>query len=94
MVAPRWVRWRRGVVQLACALCILGILAALVAGCSGGIGTPSDEEVRAAAEKFAQLLKAGGKTAEEILELARKEADKWGPRAQIFIDTVIAELRK
>jgi len=78
------------------------VVLALLSGCSGG-QKPSDEDVKETAKKFAprrggmeylQLLKAAGETAEEILELGRKEADKWGPRAQIFIDTVIEELRK
>ncbi len=76
-------------------LCILSILLALLAACSWlERQPPSDEAVIKAAQKFAAALQLAGKNAQEILAQAQEEAKKWGPKAQLFIDTVIKELQK
>lgn len=78
--------------RLACLVCIMTMLLAQVPGC-GGPESVSDEAVTSAAKSFAKVMKAAGKTAEQVLELAREEAEKWGPKAKLFIDTVLGELR-
>lgn len=83
------------VLRLVGILCILGILLALLAACSWlETQPPSDEVVIQAAQKFAVALQHAGKDAQEILAQAQEEAKKWGPKAQLFIDTVIKELQK
>jgi len=84
---------QRSRLRLICLLCVLSILVALLPAC-GGPDSISDDAVRDAAEVFARALKATGKTAAQIIELARDEAQKWGPKAQLFIDTVIAYLQQ
>jgi hypothetical protein len=50
--------------------------------------------VEAAARAFAKGLKAAGKTGAEVIEQVREEAAKWGPKAQLFFDIVMEELRQ
>ena len=86
---------RRQFLRLACILCALSILLMLLPSCDwNGSDVPSDEAVRQAARAFAKALKNAGSDADEILEAAREEAKKWGPKAQLFIETVIEELKK
>ena len=73
-------------------VCIMTMLLAMVPSCDGP-DSVSDEAVTSAAKAFARAMKAAGKTAEQVLEQAREEAEKWGPKAQLFIDTVLDELR-
>jgi|GEM_PF-6406390 len=75
-----------------CLLLILGLLLTLTAGCLRRLNPPSDEQVIAAAKRFATVLRLAGRTAEEILEQARVEAQKWEPKARLFLDTVRREL--
>ena len=81
----------RKLLRLACFLALLSILAALPIACNGPESV-SDEAVISAAKSFAKAMKAAGRTAAQIVELASEEAQKWGPKAQLFIDTVLAEL--
>ncbi|MCX7852246.1 MAG: hypothetical protein N2383_05630 [Caldilineales bacterium] len=77
-----------------CLTVILGLLLVLMAGCWRDLNPPSDEEVIAAAKRFATLLRLAGRTADEILEQARVEAEKWEPKARLFLDTVRRELEQ
>ncbi len=78
--------------RFVCLLLILGVLLTLTAGCLRRLNPPSDEQVIAAAKRFATVLRLAGRTAEEILEQARVEAQKWEPKARLFFDTVRREL--
>lgn len=77
-----------------CWIVILGLLLVLTAGCWRDLNPPSDEQVIAAAKRFAAFLRLAGRTADEILDQARVEAQKWEPKAQLFLDTVRRELEE
>jgi hypothetical protein len=79
-------------VRFLCLLLILGLLLTLTAGCLRSLNPPSDEEVIAAAKRFVTVLRLAGRTADAILEQAREEAQKWEPKARLFLDTVRREL--
>ncbi len=77
--------------RLLCLMLILNVLL-LTTGCLRSFNPPSDEEVIAAAKRFAAVLRLAGRTADEILEQARVEARKWEPKARLFLETVRREL--
>lgn len=82
------------IIQLLCMICVLGIVVALAAACTSSPQPPSDNAVIEAAKKFAVALEKAGDDAQVIIDKARKEAEKWGPKAELFIQTVIEELQK
>jgi hypothetical protein len=77
-----------------CLTVILGLLLVFTAGCWRNLNPPSDEQVIAAAKRFATFLRLAGRSADEILEQARIEAEKWEPKARLFLDTVRRELEQ
>lgn len=79
--------------QVLCLVCLLAVLLALAA-CTLNPQPPSDGAVIEAAKKFAVALERAGEDAQVILDKAREEAKKWGPKAELFIQTVIEELQK
>lgn len=81
-------------IQLLSLICLLAVVAALAASCTLSPQPPSDSTVIEAAKKFAVALERAGEDAQVIIDKARKEAEKWGPKAELFIQTVIDELQK
>lgn len=75
-------------------VCVLALLLTLAAACTSNPQPPSDSAVIEAAKKFAVALERAGEDAQVIIDQARTEAEKWGPKAELFIQTVIAELQK
>lgn len=86
--------WRTIILRVVGVLCVLTLLLGLLAACGGKPQPPADDKVIDAARKFAVALERAGQDAQEILAQAREEAKKWGPKAQLFIDTVLEELKK
>jgi hypothetical protein len=91
-MSDRKARQKR-LLRVVCILCALSILLAWLPAC-GGPESVSDDVVETAARAFARGLKAAGKTAAEVVEEVREEAAKWGPKAQLFFDIVMEELRE
>jgi predicted lipoprotein len=79
--------------QVLSLVCVLAMVLALAA-CTISPQPPSDSAVIEAAKKFAAALDRAGEDAQVIIEKAREEAKKWGPKAELFIQTVIEELQK
>lgn len=82
------------IIQLLSMICVLAIVLTLVAACTSSPQPPSDSTVIEAAKKFAVALERAGEDAQVIIDKARAEAEKWGPKAELFIQTVIDELQK
>ena len=85
----------KSVFRLVSIIAVLSLLAVPILSCGNGdADLPSDSEVRGAAREFAQSMEEAGNSTADIIDSAREEAEQWGAKAELFVETVIEELEE